>query len=167
MVLDVYKTSGILDIKWIHHSIRLSIVTSTGQLIILKVQDESLHVESVFQGNESTLLLSLDWSNRCNNSSLKCITSSSNGNLSLFSMENSLELISEISAHSFEAWIAAFDYWNSDIVYSGGDDALFKGWDLKSKRNTFVKKFNAGVTSIASHPLKEFTLATGRYSLLV
>ena len=166
-MLDTYNASGILDMKWLHRPLdgvyNLGVVTSTGQLILLKVVDECFQVRCFYQDDASELLLSLDWSNRSQLSSLKCITSSSKGNLSLFSFENSFQLETKIHAHSFEAWIGAFDYWNPDIVYSGGDDALFKGWDLKSGKCTFVRKFQAGVTTIASHPLKEFTLATGRF----
>lgn len=155
--------------KWIHKPnqglYNLGIVTSTGQLILLQVQNNSFFVRSVYSGDESVLLLSLDWSNRQSCAPLECITSSSNGNLSLFSFGNSFQLVTEIHAHSFEAWISAFDYWNTDIIYSGGDDGLFKGWDKRNGKSIFTRKFQAGVTSIASHPLKEFTLATGRYSL--
>ena len=124
---------------------------------MLKVVDERFILSLVYTGDESTLLLSLDWS-RIDKS---CIVSASNGNL--LHLDSNLDLVSEFNAHSFEAWISAFDNWNSNVLYSGGDDALFKGWDLRSTINTFVKKFHAGVTSIASHPIKEFILASGRY----
>jgi diphthamide biosynthesis protein 7 len=155
--------------KWIHQPLNglphLSIVTSTGQLILLRVLNGSFQEVLLYQGNESTLLLSLDWSNRIlKNCPERCITSSSSGVLSLFNLEN-LEIIREFNAHSFEAWISAFDYWDPNIVYSGGDDGLFKGWDMNSGKNTFIKKFDAGVTSISSHPLREYILASGRYIL--
>ena len=143
----------------------LSIVTSTGQLILLNVFDDSFKVVSSAQDDPSNLLLSLDWSNRKSGSAaFQCITSSSNGKLFLYDLNQNFSLVSEISAHSFEAWISSFDYWNPNTVYSGGDDCLFKGWDLRSGKNTFLNKsYAAGVTSIASHPLKEFIVACGRY----
>ncbi|OJT15835.1 Diphthine methyltransferase [Trametes pubescens] len=70
-------------------------------------------------------------------------------------------------AHDYEPWIAAWDYWNSNVVYSGGDDLKMKGWDIRQGGSSplFVnKRFDAGVTTIQSHPHIEHILAVGSYN---
>lgn len=42
----------------------------------------------------------------------------------------------EFEAHSLEAWIAAYDCWQSStpstsIIWTGADDCLLKGWDMR------------------------------------
>lgn len=73
------------------------------------------------------------------------IASQSDGHLSHYALDassNSLSIVSSWKAHNFEAWVAAFDAWNPSIVYSGGDDTLFKGWDLRAPVSapTFTSK---------------------------
>lgn len=47
--------------------------------------------------------------------------SSSDGCVSLFSLTESegLNCLSSWKSHDFEAWITAFDYWNTNIIYTG------------------------------------------------
>jgi diphthine methyl ester acylhydrolase len=81
-------------------------------------------------------------------------------------LDNELTLNRSWHAHGFEAWIAAFDYHNTETIFTGGDDCLFKAWDLRSDLSVATltsKKHDAGVCSISSHPLKEHILATGSY----
>lgn len=69
-------------------------------------------------------------------------------------------------AHDYEPWIAAWDYWNTNIIFSGGDDLKMKGWDARQgfKSPTFVnKRFEGGVTTIQSHPFVEHLIAVGSY----
>lgn len=70
-------------------------------------------------------------------------------------------------AHRYEAWCATFDLWQRDVVYTGGDDALWKSWDLRTDLAQPLyrgKAHAAGVTAIASHPTRPYVLATGRYA---
>lgn len=118
------------------------------------------------------------------------VVSQSDGRLAYYSLDSggpSLTILQSWKAHDFEAWVAAFDYWSPQSVYSGGDDTLFKGWDVRTPVSTptFVSKrylrgsgiihqysairadrHEAGVCSISSHHLSEHILATGRYDLL-
>jgi diphthamide biosynthesis protein 7 len=66
------------------------------------------------------------------------LVSQSDGTIALLSGE--LKLEHEWKAHDYEAWIAAFNYWNPSICYTGnvlfdqykgGDDTLLKGWDVR------------------------------------
>jgi len=44
-------------------------------------------------------------------------------------------------AHSLEAWTVANDLRNPNILFTGGDDALLKGWDLRSpEQSLFTSK---------------------------
>jgi diphthamide biosynthesis protein 7 len=68
-------------------------------------------------------------------------------------------------AHSQEAWIAAFDCWHSDIVYSGADDARLCCWDVRTACDTpqSVSRYDVGVTTVQSHAHREHCLAVGSY----
>lgn len=83
--------------------------------------------------------------------------------------EGSLPCLRTWHAHDLEAWTAAFDAWSPWLVYSGGDDAAFKGWDLRQDDRTPTaawvdrKSHGAGVCCIASSPMQEHTVCTGSY----
>ncbi|KPJ21022.1 WD repeat-containing protein 85, partial [Papilio machaon] len=67
-------------------------------------------------------------------------------------------------SHGFEAWVAAFNYWNTDVFYSGGDDCIFKAYDLRAP-NAVVsnRRHEAGVTAVRSDVVTEHRLLTGSY----
>lgn len=50
------------------------------------------------------------------------VVSRSDGYLSLLTPgdDGKLEATEEWKAHDFEPWIAAFNYWDSNVIYSGG-----------------------------------------------
>jgi diphthamide biosynthesis protein 7 len=81
--------------------------------------------------NNETLALSLDWSTgRCKFEDVQnspfITVSDSKGNISLLMMSDlMLEKRDCWKAHGFEAWITAFDYWNSSVVYTGSNRKSF------------------------------------------
>lgn len=171
---QVIETPAVLDMKWSHALINdkqvLGIGDSIGgfHLYGFNDQDELEKVDHLqATDNAAVLCLSLDWASRLNKSDKRVVTSHSNGNINILSPNESRYVIEEQwHGHDLEAWIAGFDYWNTNIVYSGADDCTFKGWDLRAgaRTPTFIyKRHVMGVTTMQSNPNKEHMLATGSY----
>ncbi|CAK9834201.1 Diphthine methyltransferase [Anthophora retusa] len=165
-LLQKLDVPAVLDIKWAHvicqNKILLGVVNSLGYLQIyhLRDNDEQKHLELLIQervaDEDEILALSLDWfTGRLTSSnalSSKIVVSNSKGFISLFELnDNALNQINSWNAHEFEAWIAAFDYWNTNVIYSGTHA-------IASNR-----VHGAGVTSIHSNVTREFLLSSGSY----
>lgn len=131
---QIIDTSGILDQKWCHHIINscplLGVVTSKGYLEIYKliINTETRKpllvnlIKSLVTESEDILALSLDWSYKKDSiDSIKITISDSKGNISIHELNDNLNFVKLYSfeSHNFEAWITAFDYWDSNIIYSG------------------------------------------------
>ncbi|XP_030674172.1 diphthine methyltransferase isoform X3 [Nomascus leucogenys] len=173
-------TSAILDMKWCHipvagHAL-LGLADASGSIQLLRlVESEKSHVLEPLSSlalEEQCLALSLDWSTgktgRARDQPLKIISSDSTGQLHLLMVNETgprLQKVASWQAHQFEAWIAAFNYWHTEIVYSGGDDGLLRGWDTRvpGKFLFTSKRHTMGVCSIQSSPHREHILATGSY----
>lgn len=70
--------------------------------------------------------------------------------------------------HDLEAWTVCFDTHQAgnQLLHSGGDDARWRGWDLRclpSQPAFTVGWHSAGVCSIQPHPLHPFAIVTGSY----
>ncbi|XP_043599066.1 diphthine methyltransferase [Bombus pyrosoma] len=174
IILQKLEVPAVLDMKWAHvtlqNKILLGVVNSLGHLQIyeLKNDNEKITLELLVQKRvgDEVLALSLDWctGRLMNEVSLKIVVSDSKGFVSLFELnENELNEINSWSAHGFEAWIAAFNYWNTNIIYSGGDDCKFQCIDTRIKTRVSNKVHGAGVTSIHSNAAREFLLSSGSY----
>ncbi|KAJ7254105.1 WD40 repeat-like protein [Mycena haematopus] len=181
---------AVLDMKWCHRSESssplLGIADSEGNISLHEWKENQLESHSSISCAPSDVLcLSLDWSNRRHHtwdslhlmsrnpnygllSALgSLIVSLSNGSLCHLSPnESGLSITDSWHAHDFEPWIAAWDYWDSSIIWSGGDDLKLKGWDIRQgySHPTFTnKRFDAGITTIQSHPHIENEFAVGSY----
>ncbi|XP_069871286.1 diphthine methyltransferase isoform X2 [Dipodomys merriami] len=174
-------TSAILDMKWCHipvggHAL-LGVANASGSIELLRLvgsekSSYTLQPISSLTVEEQGLSLSLDWSTgksgRVSDQPLNIISSDSKGQLHLLTVNEAgsgLQCVASWQAHHFEAWVAAFNYWQTDIVYSGGDDGLLRVWDTRtSGTSLFIsKRHSMGVCSIQSNPHKEHILATGSY----
>jgi len=57
-----------------------------------------------------------------------------------------------------------FDLNHRNVVYTGADDAIFKGWNIKTGELLFAKKgFGAGVCHIEPNPHIPYLVAVGSY----
>ncbi|XP_045771482.1 diphthine methyltransferase isoform X1 [Maniola jurtina] len=168
-------TAGILDMKWCYHKIQghpvLAVVTSDGYIQLYRLLDENgtlkleLWIEDAICGN--VLALSVDWSsNKTSTAQPSLVVSDSSGAVTVFRIfGRSLEKMGYWLGHSFEAWIAAFNYWNPDVFYSGGDDCMFKSYDVRvaDVPTATNRSHEAGVTAIRSQIHVEHQLLTGSY----
>lgn len=69
-------------------------------------------------------------------------------------------------AHDHEPWASAWNYWNTHVLFSGGDDLKMKGWDSRKGFDSPIfenRRFDAGVTTIQTHPYVEHLMAVGSY----
>ncbi|KIK28548.1 hypothetical protein PISMIDRAFT_587023 [Pisolithus microcarpus 441] len=168
---------AVLDQKWCHRSRTstavLGIADSEGNISVQEWQPQNhrfRRLQNIPCLSGDVLCLSLDWSNRRYPSDHlgSLIVSLSDGSLCLLNPSSSDGLVvSNVwRAHDYEPWIAAWNYWESSVVYSGGDDLSLKAWDIRQPlhRPVFANRsFDAGVTSIQNHPYIEHLLAVGSY----
>lgn len=172
--LDFIETAAILDAKW-HISggkCLLFVASALSEILLFELRsDDKLHpIDELSLVNndceENLLTLSLDISNDVFiNGEDNILASDSRGSVSLISLTPSkLIKTRDWKAHSFEAWTCAFDKWNANVVYTGGDDTFLHIFDVRSDEVTKVvtnKAHTAGVTSILS--FDENRLITGSY----
>ncbi|KAI0801258.1 WD-40 repeat-containing protein [Fomes fomentarius] len=178
-LLHETELPAILDMKWCHRTPSalplLGIADSEGHITLHELNNDKSQlkqIQSVECAASDILCLSLDWSNRRTPTEDygNLIVSMSNGSLALLrpNKDTGLAVTDTWHAHDYEPWIAAWDYWNSSIVYSGGDDLKMKAWDsLIFDLNALPDRFDAGVTTIQSHPFVEHIIAVGSYDSTV
>ncbi|KAK0506232.1 WD40-repeat-containing domain protein [Armillaria luteobubalina] len=179
--IQCFDLPAVLDMKWCHMSpsspATLGIADSEGNITLHQWQETGLRqIQGIQIAKSSEILcLSLDWSNRRTPATQlgSLVVSLSDGSLSILRPDNgtgSLSVQSSWHAHDYEPWIAAWNYWDTNMVFSGGDDLQMKGWDVREdlSKPIFVnKRFDAGITSIQSHPYIENLIAVGSYDNLV
>lgn len=117
------------------------------------------------------------------------MASISDGTIAILRGEGEFEIEQAWKAHDYEPWIAAFDYWDTEAIWTGGailsfrlipyrasllnelvlttggDDCKLKLWDLRqgtSRPAALNKDFTAGVTTIQSNPHVENIFSVGR-----
>ncbi|KAI0961563.1 hypothetical protein AcV7_000634 [Taiwanofungus camphoratus] len=178
-LLQETSLPAVPDIKWCHRTSVatpiLGVADSEGHVTLHELashdrQRELRQIQSITCGPIDVLCLSLDWSNRRSPTSTLglLVVSLSDGRISLLRAQDQSGLtVTDVwAAHDFEPWIVAWDYWDTNIVYSGGDDLNLKSWDIRQgfSQPLFVnKRFDAGVTTIQSHPYVEHLIAVGSY----
>ncbi|KOB70527.1 putative WD40 repeat domain 85, partial [Operophtera brumata] len=157
--IQTIETAGVLDQKWCYHKIHdrpiLAAVTSVGTIQFYQLLDEdgtlSLKLWLEHAIGQDVLALSLDWStNKTYSEEPGLVVSDSSGSVTVLKVAEGLEEVGRWKTHGFEAWIAAFNYWNTDVFYSGGDDCLFKSYDTRVPDALVAtnRSHEAGVTAV-------------------
>uniref|UniRef100_A0A1A9WMZ9 methylated diphthine methylhydrolase n=1 Tax=Glossina brevipalpis TaxID=37001 RepID=A0A1A9WMZ9_9MUSC len=172
------ETAAILDMKWLpefnQHQPILAAANALGEIEIFQLIETNLEKISSLKLNptyDNLLVLSIDWNTKISlqnydHETKYLLASDSRGDISLlsFTYEGGLQKINSWSAHSFEAWICAFDKWNENYVYTGGDDTFLHVYDIRTQTRVLLNKSHmAGVTCLLSHPKNEHLLLTGSY----
>jgi len=118
------------------------------------------------------IALSCDWSvgplgkvNEVENE--RVAVSYTDGELCIFenNVDGETKQLQQWKAHDYESWIVAFDRHNRDVLFSGSDDCMLKGWDLRCSTAApiFRKRFSMGVTTIQSNPHRSNQIIVGSY----
>ncbi|CAI6344188.1 unnamed protein product [Macrosiphum euphorbiae] len=113
---------------------------------------------------ESHMSLSIAWSRPYENGSQSIAFSDSCGYITLVNLND--RLIRSFKAHGFESWIVTYNYWEPNILYTGGDDCKFKCYDqrLRFDKPVFENKdHEQGVTTCSSNKIRENIIVTGSY----
>lgn len=125
------ESDGILDQKWCFNMINgcstLAVATSNKKVVLYKLNAELVQLERIAQldidesDGSDLLVLSLDWSTcKYFSAEPEIVCSDSKGNLHRLKLSNNkLNLLDTWNAHSFEAWISAFNYWDPNVVFTG------------------------------------------------
>uniref|UniRef100_A0A7S1PJL8 methylated diphthine methylhydrolase n=1 Tax=Percolomonas cosmopolitus TaxID=63605 RepID=A0A7S1PJL8_9EUKA len=162
---------GIFDVKFSFHQ-DLLVAAGSGKTVLYDVSSPSATPKALsehFVENEQIMCCSADWNNRLDKSLQPHIfVSTSKGELIDLQLtsDRGLEEVNTWQGHDYEAWIVASNYFNPNVLYSGGDDMKLKGWDLRALEMGSIFSLStheAGVCCIHKHPSQEHTLVTGSY----
>lgn len=122
------ETAAVLDAKWliINNKCLLIAASALSDVLVYELRpDQRLHFVDKYNladgSDESLLTLSVDVRNAVDRENV--IASDSRGSVTLLTVtETGISMERNWKAHSFEAWTCAFDKWNPNVVYTGGDD---------------------------------------------
>ncbi|OWY97310.1 hypothetical protein PHMEG_00032197 [Phytophthora megakarya] len=179
---EAATSSGIFDIKWNTEAMNgkavLGAATAGGSLELYELSREGdvqtlQHSGMATDADADSMCLSLDWSNRVHSNAQPSIcVSHSDGALSVLNItQDAIVPVQKWQAHDLygspiEAWIAAFNCHDPNVLFSGADDATLKGWDLRvGTMPTFknARQYSMGVCSIQFHPHDDHLVAIGSY----
>lgn len=165
------ESPAVLDMKWHKTQLEspiLAVATAESSIQLWKhdrMDSSSLLAVDCISLNtdkdHKELALSLDWGSSLNSQNI--ITSTSDGYLCLVSVDHNH--VDRWHANDYESWISAYDYHQPNTVYSGGDDCMWKQWDLRDTSHATHRsnEHSMGVTAIQCHYSNDTILATGSY----
>lgn len=194
--------SGVLDMKFNDNLLACALSTSQLSIIQYKANEgsESIEVSNKYisppkDEEDDGLFLSVDWANQRVTENLNVqdqmlAVSTQKGSVRIYdvnSNSNSIQVeeiqsihnLHQICGENVPCWIVTYDtHKRGNVILTGGDDCLFKLWDLRcidkgiyelndeyvTPRPLAISKYHsAGVTSAQFHPVYEHIFATGSY----
>lgn len=178
---------GVLDMKFNpemtgqHHTLAVALSDGTLTMLPLDLSDLGSNVwkegERLLIDRESTICLSVDWSNQMIADPDPMIAVSlSNGEMAVCgNRDGALSTLHKWKAHTLpyvntpaEVWITSFDPNDNNCVFSGGDDGLLKQWDLRMVDDyahpvCINRDAEAGVTSMCWNKYRSDYITVGSY----
>ena len=151
--------SGVFELKWFqqlgHGAHTLALAKAGGEVSIHRIglpdtrdgagesrrveagEDKELSSQSLTEGREGVFCLCVDVEDRGPGSQSErgrgVAASTSDGFLHLLRCrEAELSLVSQWRAHDLEPWSVSLDKSAPHLLYSGADDSLLLGWDLRA-----------------------------------
>jgi len=173
--LQRLPSAAILDIKWCPARLAgrhlAAAADATGHLLLLHLQQVGPRLQQVASRQVAApgcLALALDWWVAGEDAEeARLAVSDSSGSVTVLQLrgETMTPLWTGL-CHGHEAWTCGFSRADGSLLYTGGDDLLFRGYDLRQEPGQPVftnRSHEAGVTSVQSDPLQESCLRTGSY----
>ena len=171
---------GIFDFQWVPGS-----MLESQTMVAMALADGSLRFFDAISGEEqdslstlhcnayydaSAMALTVD-TLRQGSGELMCTSSYSDGDIKVFKVApHGIQGVRQWNAHSLEAWISCWsrvDDKKENIIYSGGDDAVFQAWDIRAEDPSRVfmdrKTHQAGVCCVTETPSDPNIVLTGSY----
>ena len=155
------ECEGVLDMFWISDN-ALALAKANGQLSLFNFDSNQLFLNKDLDLSEG-ILLAVDSSNHH-----YCIVSDTLGYAHHINL-NTNDVISKIKVHGdrgwgSEVWGLHVDRHDSNIIYTGGDDALLLAVDLRTLTPFHRCKYHEmGVCSLTTHPADTNVLLSGSY----
>eukprot|EP00884_Botryococcus_braunii_P004153 jgi/Botrbrau1/13739/Bobra.0356s0015.1 len=165
---------GIFDMSWVSSKV------SDGAQVAVALADSTVAIFNVcdLEGRigmqdicrmdfgEGEMVLAVDTCTTAAASSL--CASGSMGNVAIFNLsQGCLGKTRFWHAHDLECWTCCHHPTTEWLIYSGGDDSMLKGWDLRQEDVSMIfcqrKAHTAGVCCIAPHPFADNQFCTGSY----
>ena len=159
------ESAAVLDMKWqpaARAAPTLAVASADGAVRIYALDSDAPRLGLVAAtATRPAIALSLAWAPV---PVASLAVSYSDGRVATWTPD--LAPVREWQGHEYEAWITTWDMHNPHVVYSGADDTLLKGWDVRDgcHRPVFTNSSHeAGVCSLQSHPQLPHVLVSGSY----
>lgn len=168
---------GILDCAWLVKGdepplLAAATADCTAQLYRLESDGTLSDVGALACPDAGDACMSLDWCSTDQGPARLALSSTAGRLFVLEAAPTGMRCLHAWGAHDLEGWSVAFDRAEPSTLYSGGDDAILKRWDLRTASSddgdcvatTLNRRSHgAGVCCISPHPLKPHLVATGSY----
>lgn len=169
---DCLETAAILDAKWLiegaSETPTVGVANGLGEVFLYQLIDGKLKELSRCHLNvddNNLLTTAIDWS-PVGSGNRRMTAIDSKGHVSLLELgEASLDVLSRWPSHEYEGWTCAFDKWNPNVIYSGGDEMALAVHDIRSPGQKVLtnRTHTAGITTLLSLADIEHRLITGSY----